>query len=123
MQYIYLIKNNITKRVYVGRSKSPQMRFKLHMNALKRNRHPVEIMQNDFNSYGEKSFGFKIVDSTSNYTRKGTEGKIMECLKTYDKKYGYNYKDPYFIRNGKYPTKNLPADYLKTSVDEILKSD
>ena len=118
MQYIYLIKNNITKRVYVGRSKSPQRRFKLHMNALKRNQHPVEI-----NSYGEKSFGFKIVDSTSNYTRKGTEGKIMECLKTYDKKYGYNYKDPYFIRNGKHPTKNLPADYLKTSVDEILKSD
>nr|DAG61049.1 MAG TPA: hypothetical protein [Caudoviricetes sp.] len=47
----------------------------------------------------------------------------MECLKTYDKKYGYNCKDPYFIRNGKHPTKNLPADYLKTSVDEILKSD
>ncbi|WP_418884232.1 GIY-YIG nuclease family protein [Anaerobutyricum hallii] len=27
MQYIYLIKNNITKRVYVGQSKSPQRRF------------------------------------------------------------------------------------------------
>lgn len=112
MEYIYLLKNKITNRIYVGKSHNPEWRFKIHMSNLRGSRHSNELMQEDYNLYGEGSFKCEIVESSKSYTRTCTEGKWMLKLKTYDKRYGYNYKDPFFVhRTGKL-TKNHP-DYSK----------
>lgn len=107
MDYVYLLKNNKTKRIYVGRTCCPEMRFKEHMGQLRNNRHKNELMQSDFNQYGETSFAFEIVDEGENITRKGIEGGWMLKLKTYDKQYGYNYKDPFVWSNKGKSTKNV----------------
>lgn len=99
MQYIYLLKNNMTNRIYVGRTSRPELRFRQHISALKSNRHTNELMQQDFNMYGVDSFSMEIVEQSESFVRTGREGKWMLKLKTYDERYGYNYKDPFIWNN------------------------
>lgn len=108
MQYIYLLKNKCTNRVYVGRTVHPVQRFKQHRNHLRAGTHPCELMQEDFYKYGENSFEFEVVEENECFTRKNIEGAWMIKLKTYDKRYGYNYKDPFFLRRTGIKTKNYP---------------
>ena len=107
MQYVYLLKNNVTNRIYVGRTHSPEFRLRQHMSALRSNRHTNELMQTDFNTYGEHTFSFEVVDKKENLTRSGIEGLWILKLKTYDKKHGYNYKDPFVWSRRGYATKNV----------------
>ncbi len=117
MDYVYLLKNKITKRIYVGRSCMPQVRFEKHMSALRGNRHINDLMQLDFNEHGQESFELEIVEENENLTRKGIEGSWILKLRTYDKKYGYNYKDPFIWSNkGKF-TQN----FLKVKMETLLK--
>lgn len=125
MKYIYLLKNKVTHRIYVGCSCDPNHRFRQHMSALKSNRHTVELMQNDFDLYGEDSFCMEIICQSENFTRTSVEGRLMIRLRTYDRRFGYNYKDPYVLHRTAGYTKNVPGhDFLnqKTGVtaDELL---
>lgn len=106
MEYIYLLKNNETGRIYVGRSRNVKRRFRLHMNALGRHEHNIDLMQSDYDLYGEQSFNVSIVEKAESFTKSGVEGWWMKRLKTYNKEYGYNYKDPYFLHRSGNPTKN-----------------
>lgn len=58
---IYLIKNNITRRGRVGSAKDIYKRFSNYKSAL-RNGNANELMQQDFNDYGEQSFEFIILE-------------------------------------------------------------
>lgn len=119
MQYIYLLKNDVTKRVYVGRSYRPDYRYRQHINSLKAKRHTNEQMQRDFEDYGEKSFFMEIVESAETFTGKGIEGKWILKMKSFDRRYGYNYKDPFVVtRTGK-PTSKV-AKLLGVSVEDIV---
>lgn len=100
MLYVYLLKN-----IQTGRSCHPDLRLRQHMNNLKAKKHPIQLMQSDFNKFGEKSFEFEIVDKFKEFTRNDSEIQWMMKLKTYDEKYGYNYKDPHFLYRGRIPTK------------------
>lgn len=120
MDYIYLLKNGETGRIYVGRTSYPEKRLQMHMSALKGNRHDNELMQADFNEYGESSFDFEIVEERESLSRSGLEGAWMLKLKTYDKEYGYNYKDPFAWSNKGFSTKNIPESEM---VEKPLKSD
>ncbi|PJI09958.1 MULTISPECIES: GIY-YIG nuclease family protein [Clostridium] len=57
---IYLIKNNITRRVRVGSSKDIKRRFSNYKAKL-RGGCANKLMQQDYNEYGEKSFEFIIL--------------------------------------------------------------
>lgn len=109
MDYVYLLKNKVTNRVYVGRTRCPRRRYKDHMNALISHRHKNELMQADFDKCGADSFEMEIVEQHENVTRKGIEGKWMLRLKTYDREHGYNYKDPYVWSRHGYRTSNVPG--------------
>ena len=110
MDYVYLLKNKMTKRIYVGRSRMPQTRFEKHMSDLRANRHINDLMQTDFNEYGQESFEIEIVEQNKNLTRTGIEGGWMIKLKTYDKRYGYNHKDPFVWSNKGKSTQNIPIE-------------
>lgn len=117
MDYVYLLKNKVTKRIYVGRTCMPQTRFEKHMSDLRGKRHKNELMQSDFDKYGQESFEFQVVEQNENLTRKGIEGGWMLKLKTYDRRYGYNYKDPFIWSNKGKSTKNL----LKVKMEKLLQ--
>lgn len=100
--YIYLIKCEANGRGYVGRSEQPAKRINYHFASLRSGRHVNEEMQKDFNLFGRDAFTYKILDSTIpadhelNNPKNSKEHKWQEALKTYDIRYGYNYKDPRF---------------------------
>ena len=94
---VYAIRHNKTNRVYVGSSSRVDIRFKEHMTALRNGRHSVEDMQADFDKYGE-DYSFTVVDEIATYEERQKEYDWMKKYHSYDKQFGYNYKD-YAFRN------------------------
>ena len=121
MEYIYVLTNKATGRKYVGRSHYPDRRFREHTTALKSRRHANELMQYDFERFGIDSFGMEIIDSSINFTRTSLEGAWMIKLKTYDTRYGYNYKDPFFRHKNIYEIKNFPVEELTDGTIKEVK--
>lgn len=58
---IYLIKNKINNKCYIGQSINIQKRIKTHCNALNNNTHPNKHLQSSWNKYDESNFEFKIL--------------------------------------------------------------
>lgn len=92
---IYVIKNTINNRVYVGRSSQPETRWKAHIAKLRRGCHPVEDLQFDFDQFGEDVFDFKIIEivDPKNSYKTYKEYKWMQKLRSTDRATGYNYND------------------------------
>ena len=89
---IYAIQHNVTKRIYIGSSRDVKGRYMNHMYRLRANKHSVEAMQDDFNNYGE-NYSLYILDKITDFSDKGKEYEWMSKYKTYDREYGYNYKE------------------------------
>ena len=114
---IYCIRNRVTGRVYVGMTKNPTRRFEQHLSALRGGRHKNELMQEDFCKYGNV-FSLEIL-STDAHCQEQTKQKWILKFKSYDRKYGYNYKDPsIFRKDGNYAKSVEKA--LKEDVDSII---
>jgi len=58
---VYMIKNIVTGNFYVGRTHGFNSRVKEHFGLLKSGRHHSSKMNNDYQTYGEKSFVYGIV--------------------------------------------------------------
>lgn len=96
-RFVYAIMHRETKKIYIGSSKNPQNRCISHIRSLRNGKHIVEDMQSDFNKYGEK-FSFFILDEIKNQTEEDKEYKWMDKYKSFNRAYGYNYKDSGFAR-------------------------
>lgn len=59
---IYLIKNNISKKEYIGQSINIEKRWKDHKKDLRNNIHKNQHLQNAYNKYGENNFNFYILE-------------------------------------------------------------
>lgn len=92
-KFVYAIKNEVTNRIYVGSSQSPRYRLNKHMSALKHHQHKNELMQLDYDRYGDDSFVTMIVGEYKEKIEKHQEIFTMKILRTQDERYGYNYKD------------------------------
>lgn len=94
---IYAIQHCQTGRIYVGRTRSLETRLKAHFNALKNNSHPNELMQQDYNDYGNNYEIFILEKVEEKYPKyRDAEFKWMDELNTGDTRVGYNHKDPHF---------------------------
>ena len=63
---VYKITNIINNKYYIGStSESFLIRWKHHINSLRRNTHKNQYLQNSFNKYGEGSFRFEILETCS----------------------------------------------------------
>lgn len=58
---VYLIKNNITKKVRIGSAKNIHKRFSNYKATLRKGNAP-KLMQKDYNDFGEASFEFIILE-------------------------------------------------------------
>ena len=59
---IYIIKDSIKGRFYIGSSSNLYKRINFHMMKLQKNEHINKFMQNHYNKYGESSFNVEILE-------------------------------------------------------------
>lgn len=113
---IYAIKHNVTKRIYIGStSRSLEDRYKDHILQLRKNKHSVKLMQDDFNKYGEDYSVYSLGTIESSEER-DKEYQFQLKYNTGDPKFGYNQWD-YFIHQRK--SKNTVIMTLKDSLDDL----
>lgn len=91
---IYVITNTVTRKHYVGCTSDIKNRIAAHKKALKMHKHPIELMQVDYDEYGEDSFQVRIFSERKKMeSASQLETFAMKVLKSQNPKYGYNYKD------------------------------
>lgn len=62
LKCVYMIKNLINGKAYVGSSTCLRRRFKQHREELRGNYHKNRKLQNSWNKYKEKSFEFSLLE-------------------------------------------------------------
>lgn len=62
MNAIYIIKNRINGKIYLGSSTNVEKRLSTHKQLLKRNKHHSYKLQRAWNRYGEENFEFEIYE-------------------------------------------------------------
>tara|TARA_B110000503_G_scaffold94145_1_gene141910 strand:- start:5115 stop:5864 length:750 start_codon:yes stop_codon:yes gene_type:complete len=87
---IYIIKNNIDQKVYVGASKDTHVRLGMHKTQLRANRHHNIHLQNAYNKYGEDKFTFDILEECDEQYIYSQENYWCNLLNSHNKLFGYN---------------------------------
>lgn len=87
---IYIIKNTVTGKVYVGSSKVCRKRLWEHNNHLLKNKHVSTNLQNSFNRYGPDAFICYVLEYTELSSIRAKEKEYMIKFKSTDKRFGYN---------------------------------
>lgn len=92
LQGIYLIKNRVNNKIYIGSSISLGNRWGEHLRALEEKNHHNEMLQFDYSKYGYKNFTFEVLEifegtKSELLTR---EGWYIEKYKSYLPEIGYN---------------------------------
>lgn len=87
---IYLIKNIISGKVYIGSSLNIKERWKGHRVLLKRNKHHSPHLQAAYNKYGKDVFIFGIIEECNSDNLQEREQHWLDFYKSYIRKYGYN---------------------------------
>ena len=91
---VYFILLGASGRVYIGLSSNPKRRFEQHRYLLSVGKHPVEDMQADYDASDSKYVTYGILDEVATKSERFKEHKWQLQYRSYDRKYGYNYKDP-----------------------------
>ena len=89
---IYAIRHNVTKRVYVGSTSNPKSRIANHICCLKSNTHVNELMQSDYNLFGE-DYSVFVLDYSIGLQDRNKEYLWMDILHSRDPEYGYNERE------------------------------
>jgi hypothetical protein len=94
MKTVYIITNSVSKRSYVGiTERKTHIRFYEHIKLLRRGKHYVSSMQEDFNRYGEASFQVEEYGSYEEKIANRMEYTVMDLMNSRDREHGYNYRD------------------------------
>lgn len=96
IEQVYMIRHNVTGRMYIGRSKQMKSRVAAHFYMLRAGRHPVEDMQKDFNEYGN-DFTVSVLGEVNNGCLR-LETEMMDKYQSTIRGIGYNYNDPHVTK-------------------------
>lgn len=109
-RFVYAVRHNVTKRIYIGSTTRVPHRIKEHINLLRSGKHKNERMQLDYNQHGE-DYSFYELDVIPTAHYKDREYFWMLFFDTYDPEKGYNDKD--------WTAKNLNiTDFPRVNLDE-----
>ena len=95
---IYMIRHNVTGRMYIGRSQDVTKRTNAHFKLLRKGEHPVEDMQDDFDKHGE-NYSVSVLGNAS--TNPKLETEMMDKYQSCVRGIGYNYNDPHINRENR----------------------
>ena len=88
---IYLIKNTINDKIYVGSSDDIDNRWRNHKTFLANNNHHSIHLQNAWQKYGERAFIFEIIELISDKERLlEREQYYLDLYCSYEQENGYN---------------------------------
>ena len=87
---IYMIKNMVNSKIYIGQSVDIEKRWREHRSGLRGNDHDNKHLQNAWNKYGESNFEFTVICECDESQLNTKEIDYIAKLKTYDPKVGYN---------------------------------
>ena len=90
---VYMIKNTVNGKVYIGSSVRPYNRFYRHADLLKRGVHHAIRLQNSFNKYGAEAFQFSILKYTKRENVRKEEARILKMFDATNREKGYNNSD------------------------------
>lgn len=115
---IYLIKNKVNCKVYVGSSINIELRWKVHISTLNNKRYGKtnKYFQNQWNKYGQENFEFSILEYCSIDQIADRENYWMEFYDSRNTLKGYNKRSAY----GKTPPKKH-SEESKRKMSESLK--
>jgi group I intron endonuclease len=68
--HIYIIRNRVNGKFYIGSTKNYHVRKLKHFNELRKNKHHSIHLQRAFNKYSEKEFEFIIIETCYNYLKR-----------------------------------------------------
>ena len=91
--YVYVLKNTVTGKCYVGCTRDPKRRIQSHMCAMKGGKHNVEQINIDCAKYGVKSFTYAVLEGHDKLKALQLEAFYSAVLRSKDFRSGYNYKD------------------------------
>ena len=78
---IYQITNTITGDIYVGQSKNIAKRWDQHIFDLTARTHPVDLLQNLYDTHGLESFSFQILEVCSVTNLEAKEKQAINTIK------------------------------------------
>ncbi|MGL5381069.1 GIY-YIG nuclease family protein [Clostridium sp.] len=89
---IYMIKNKVDNKVYIGLSKNIKRRFTMHKTNLNSGKHKNDYLQKAWNKYGCDSFEFIILEEINNEDINISDREIYYIQKynSANRDYGYN---------------------------------
>ena len=88
---IYLIKNTINNKVYIGSAINIDKRWREHKYFLKERNHHSCLLQRAWDKYGEQSFKFEIIQEVPNPEHiLAYEQVYLDYYKSYESERGYN---------------------------------
>jgi hypothetical protein len=91
---IYLIKNRLDNRVYIGSSNNIERRFRRHRTELKTGRHSNPFLSKAYQKYGKDAFDFIIIELCKQVNLIQRELYFIAKYRSLDPLFGYNLKSP-----------------------------
>jgi len=80
---IYIIKNSIDDRIYIGSTMNIKRRYTQHLGTLQRSEHQNQYLQNFVNKYGLDILSFQTLELC-------TPGRLLQCEQSYIDSYDFN---------------------------------
>lgn len=112
MIVIYMIKNCVNGKVYIGSTGNITDRFGNHKRTLNKGIHSNEHLQNAWNKYGSDSFEFKTLMVCPDSERNHCEQMFIDLYNSQNREFGYNIRDADF---------HSVSEETKQKISESLK--
>jgi len=90
---VYMIKNTVNGKVYIGSSVDANNRYKSHTSHLKKGVHHSVRLQRSFDKYGEEAFVFIVLKYTDKNEHRKEEARVLKMLDATNPEKGYNNSD------------------------------
>jgi group I intron endonuclease len=91
---IYLMRNLVTNKVYVGSSVQASKRHRGHTVELIQGKHGNRYLQNAWRKYGAENFTFEIIERCPVVDRREREQWWIDQLRAVEREFGYNLANP-----------------------------
>ena len=90
MTGIYMIRNKINNKIYIGQAVNISKRWSDHKSSLNKGNHANKHLQSAWDRYGEDSFEFMVLTECPEEQLNTLEQYYIFCLESYNREVGYN---------------------------------